>query len=199
VNYANFFIGIGIACQVLSLENAAILARRIRRVVRDFSSTRSRFDARITRTLKHLPVLGRVNCLQDITKSVTNVCDSLSLLDRLVDDDQLLYKPTICRGTVMKCRRDVRLTQIRLIDLGRVRRNNLQIVQHSVHEGVYSVDERAVPNFGESHLDGDGRDLVNDEGGLDRARFSYVDLEGVGLEELCEALDIRKSEICITP
>jgi hypothetical protein len=92
---------------------------------------------------------------------------------------------------------DVHVAQIGLD--GRVRGRQFQVDHDAVYEGDGSVDETVVPDLGLAHLHGDGGDLVDYKGGFNRARLAGVDLEGVWLEELCEALDIGETEIGVAP
>lgn len=97
----------------------------------------------------------------------------------------------------MECGSNICVAQIGLD--GFVGGRDLQVNQNAVHEVDGAVDEAGVPDARFAHFYGQGRNFVVDESCLDGARFSGVDLEGVGLEQLGEAFYVGETPVGVAP
>jgi hypothetical protein len=178
-------------------QNTSIRTFGIGRVVCDLSDRRSRLSARVTRALEHTSVRWRDKCLNDITERVAHVRYRLSLDDLLVYANQSFDKPTVLGKRIVERVGNVDVAQIWLNRC--VGGSELQIYHDAVDEIDCAVDKTIIPDLGLPHLNGDGGNLIPDKGGLDRAGFTRVNLQGVRLEELRHALDVGKAPVCVTP
>lgn len=178
-------------------KNTSIRTIRIRRVVRNLANAAARFARRISRALEHPPVRRRDQRLQNVAKRVAHVRDGLALGDRLVDLDKALDEAAVLGVGIVEGVCDVDIGQVGLD--GGVAGGNLQIDHDAVDEGDSAVDQRGVPDLGLAHFDSQAGDPVVDEGGFDAARLARVDLEGVGLEQFAQALDVGQAPVRVAP
>lgn len=178
-------------------QDTAINAVEIGRVVCYLAHGGSRLTARVAWALEHTSLCWRNKSLNDITERVSHVRNRLTLDDLLVNADQSFDKTTVLGERVMECGGDINLAQIRLNRL--VGRSKLQVDHDAIDEVDCAVDKTVVPDLGLAHLHGNRGDLVADKGSLYRTGLTRVDFQSIRLEELGQALNVRKTEISITP
>ena len=123
--------------------------------------------------------------------------NGLALGDWLIDLYKPLNKASVLRPGVVESGDHVCVAEIRLHSL--VCARHLEVDHDAVYVVDYAVDQAVVPDLRLSHLNSERGNAVVDKGCLDGAWLTRIDLEGIGLEEFGEALDVGEAEVGVAP
>lgn len=113
---------------------------------------------------------------------VSNVCNRLFLLDRLIHLYQAFNKAAIRRQHVVEGGDNIGLAKIWFIHIGVVGRDDAKVIENTVDEVKTPVDQALIPYLSLSHLDCDSGYLVVHKSCFDTSWLSHINLEGVWLE-----------------